>query len=176
MQRNGIPAGGAPASRAGFTLIEILVVVCIITILIGLTASATFSARQKVYTATATTEAEQLAAAFKSYRLADNDGNWPFDTHGNWAAATKTSLENLLGGDGKYVFLNLSDDRFEDDEFRDPWGNAYQIRTFAPGEGDDGESGEIELQEIVEVVVSFPNQYGRYYEFESPYVDSDLDK
>ena len=176
MQRKGIPAGGAPARRTGFTLIEILVVVCIITILVALTASATFSARQKVYAATATTEAEQLAAAFKSYRLADDKGEWPFDTHGSWASATKTSLANLLGGNGKYVYLDLSDDRFEDGEFRDPWGNAYEFRTFSPGEGDDGESGEIELQEIIEVVVSFPNQYGRYYEFESPYVDSDLEK
>ncbi len=180
MERDPKSAGTAPERRRGFTLIEILVVVCVITILIGLTASATFSARQKAYVATATTEAEQIAAAFKAYRLANEKSEWPWKTDGGWDSATKQSLGELLGettyenGDPKPVFLNVSDDQFEDGEFRDPWGNAYQIRTFDPGSDNSGEAGEIELQEVVEVVVSFPNQYGRYYEIESSYVDPDL--
>ncbi len=160
---------------AGFTLIEILVVVCVITILIGLTASATFSARQKAYVSTATTEAEQISLAFKAYRLSNEKGLWPFDTGGAWKPVKKDDIGVLLGGDDKPVFLNVSEDQFEDGEFRDPWGNAYEVRTFKPGEGDDGESGEIELKEIVEVVVSFPNQFGRYYDMDSSYVDPDLD-
>ena len=173
-------------ASTGFTLVEILIVVCVITVLIGLTASATASARQKSYIAAATTEVEQIAAAFKSYRLANPNGNWPHDTGGDWESVTDDNdgLKNLIGkGDAAVVFLDLPDDRLENGEFKDPWGHAYQFRTYSPGasgsgEAGDGEAGRIVMKEVVETVVSFPNQFGRYYEFgeDVPYVDDGLAK
>ena len=168
--------GSTPRLRAGranaaFTLVEILVVVCVITVLIGLTANAAFSARQRAYVSQATTECEQLCAALKTYRLADKSGKLPFDTRGSWTPVTRTMLGELIGDGSGPVLLDIADDRFEDaggsQVYCDPWGNPYEIRTVDPsaesgaGEAGDGEAGNIVLDETFEVVVSFPNQFSR---------------
>lgn len=161
--------------QPGFTLVEILVVVCVITVLVGLTANATFSARQRAWVSQATTEAEQLCAALKSYRLADRDGKLPFDTKGAWMQVSRDLIANLIGegsspDTGDAVLLDIAEDRFEDVNgqlfYCDPWGNPYEVKTLDPsdqgaGEAGDGEAGNIVLDETFEVVVSFPNQFGR---------------
>ena len=167
-------------SARGFTLVEILVVVCVITVLVGLTANAAFSARQRGYVSQATTEAEQLCAALKTYRLADRNGKLPFDTKGAWTPATRDLIADLIGeGDaedtGNAVLLDIAEDRFESVNgtlsYCDPWGNPYEIRTLDPssdqgsGEAGEGEAGNIVLDETFEVVVSFANQFGRADEF-----------
>ncbi len=152
--------------RAGFTLVEILVVVCIITILIGLTANAAFSAQQKAHKATATQECEQIAAAFKSYWLAHQ--SWPGSPWNNkngvdWTPLDKSNLEILRGKDG-VVYLDLNDDRIEEkDQFLDPWGHPYRVKI------DKEES--IVLEDAFEAVVSFPNQFSRYYDVAAPYME-----
>ena len=163
--------------QAAFTLVEILVVVCVITVLIGLTANAAFSARQRAYVSQATTECEQLCAALKSYRLAEATGKLPFDTNGKYQPVTRGMLAGLIGDGngaaiGGSVLLDIAEDRFEGDGeaaiYADPWGNAYEVRTFDPssadsgaGEAGDGEAGNIVLDETFEVVVSFLNQNAR---------------
>lgn len=159
-----------------FTLVEILVVVCVITVLIGLTASATFSARRKANVSAATTEVEQLAAACKAYRVGNSEGAWPCPTDGAWVDAKRDTLKNLLGGDGAGgipALLDIPEERLEGSEglYTDPWGNPYQIKTAADS---GGEAGEIKIDEVVEVVVSFPGQFSRYYDAEDDdvtYVD-----
>lgn len=155
-------------NRNAFTLIEILVVVCVITILIGLTASATFSARRKASVSAATTEVEQLAAACKAYRVGNPEGAWPHPTGGAWVDAKRDVLKKLLGGDGADglpALLDIPEERLEGSEglYLDPWGNPYQIKTAADS---TGEAGEIKIDEVVEVVVSFPGQFSRYYDAE----------
>lgn len=175
-RRRGAAAPSAPrAAQAarGFTLVEILVVVCVITILVGLTANATNSARQRAWVSQATTEADQLCAALKAYRLAAENGKLPFDTRGQWVDVTRDLIADLIGegsGDDP-VLLDIADDRFDrsgdKDLYLDPWGNPYQIRTYDPssdegsGEAGDGQAGNIVLEETFEVVASFPNQFGR---------------
>lgn len=178
--------GKRNAAGAGFTLVEILVVVCVIAILIGLTASAAYSARERAYKAAATTEVEQLSAAFKAYRVGDDEEAWPVDTAGAWVPVTKTTLAKLVGGDGRPVLLSIPEERFEpgvdhngtavDEAYCDPWGRAYEVKTSRAG-GEDGDAGRIEVTETIEVAVSFAAQFGRYYEWEPdvPYVNVDLD-
>ena len=147
-----------------------------ITILVGLTANASFSARQRAYVSQATTEAEQLCATFKTFRLSAQGGRLPFDTQGAWAPVTRDMLLPFIGESesddtGNAVLLDIAEDRFEDVGgdllYCDPWGNPYQVRTVDPasesgsGEAGEGEAGNIVLDETVEVVVSFPNQFSR---------------
>ena len=148
--------------RAGFTLVEMLVVICVITVLIGLTASATFSARQKAYTAAAHQECEQIAAAFKAYWLAK--GKWP-TTANDWTPLDKNNMKKILGGDDDgIVYLALDDTQFEPDgTYVDPWGNPYQIRIDP--------QRDIVIQDSFTAVVSFPNQFSNYYDVDAPYVE-----
>ena len=148
--------------RTGFTLVEILVVICVITVLIGLTASATFSARQKAYTAMAHQECEQIAAAFKAYWLAN--GAWPISA-ADWKNLDKTNMKKILGDDGKGpVYLALDDNQFETDEtYVDPWGNPYQIKIDP--------MRNIVIEDSFTAVVSFPTQFALYYDVDAPYVE-----
>jgi len=163
--------------RPGFTLVEMLVVICVITILVGLTASATFSARQKAYTATAHQECEQIAAAFKSYWLAHareknkEKRGWPApfnDPNGvDWTDLNKDNMKGILGdesnGDG-IVYLALDDNQFETDRtYVDPWGNPYQIKIDP--------KRNLVIEDTFEAVISFPNQFSLYYDIGSPYVE-----
>ena len=148
--------------RAGFTLVEMLVVICVITVLIGLTASATFSARQKAYTATAHQECEQIAAAFKAYWLAK--GAWPISA-ADWTNLDKNNMKKILGGDTDgIVYLALDDNQFEPDgTYADPWGNPYQIKIDP--------MRDIVIEDTFTTVVSFPNQFSNYYDVDAPYVE-----
>ena len=151
--------------RAGFTLVEMLVVVCIVTILVGLTANAAFSAQQKARKATATQECEQVAAAFKSYWLAKQAWPKPWDSKSGvpWTDLDEKNLEVLRGKDGT-VYLDLNDDRIEDGQkFLDPWGHPYQVMI-------DPER-DIVVEDVFETVVSFPNQFFRYYDSGAPYME-----
>ena len=145
----------------GFTLIEILVVIAIIGILMALVGSAAYSAHQRAYTTRANAEAQQIAAAFKSYWIAKN--RWPstFSTGGGFVPLTRSNLGPLMGGDADgTVYLDVPPDNFEgegeDALFLDPWGNPYEIRI-------DG-IRDLTVSDTLEGSVSFPNFMRHYYE------------
>ena len=149
---------------AGFTLLELMLVIAVIGILMSMMGAAAYSARQRAYATTAAAEVQQIAAAFKAYYIAHHE--WPNQWGpGKVAELDKKNLDALIGGksgDG-VVYLDISDFRFEDDKFVDPWGNAYEvgIDTFQKPEASDA----------FECAVSFPNHMRHYYEegvFSSP--------
>lgn len=145
-------------TREAFTLLELMLVIAVISILMSMLGAAAYSARQRAYTTTAAAEAQQIAAAFKSYYLAHHA--WPGYWAGgkSYAALTQQNLDPLIGGksgDG-VVYLDISDFRFEDGVFVDPWGKPYEVGT-----------DKIDVpvvSDVIEGAVSFPNHLRHYYE------------
>ena len=148
----------------GFTLLELLAVLAIISILAGMIGVTAHNARQRAYDATAKTEVQQIAMAFKAYWIAN--GKWPDGFIGKEVQLTEAELENsgLLGGGkkGGYVYLEISPDSFQGDGdekyFLDPWGNPYVVTLdqVSPTEAEDEYQG----------VVRFLNSEKHYYDLD----------
>lgn len=146
----------------GFTLLELLAVLAIISILAGMIGVTAHNARQRAYQATANTEVQQIAMAFKSYWVAN--GKWPEGFLGKEVQITEEGLESsgLLGGGtgGGYVYLEISPDSFQaisggDKFFLDPWGNPYVVTL--------DQVSLTEETEVYEGVVRFMNADRHYY-------------
>lgn len=143
---------------SGFTLLEIMLVIVVISILLAMIGASAYSARQRAYAATATAETQQIATAFKSYYLAHH--KWPGDwVNGrSYEPLNQANLQPLLGGAGGdgIVYLDVPDSRFEGGEFRDPWGNPYQVQTL--------KVLPVVVKDTFEGAVSFPNHMRHYVE------------
>ena len=142
---------------AAFTLLEVLSVVGIIALLMGLVGSAAFSARQRSYTATATAEAQQIAAALRAYYIAYRE--WPSGIGAGETKLDKNNMRALLGENSRgAAFMQLPPDRFDEDtgDFLDPWGHPYVVQLEEPE--------MIEADTAYEAVVSFPIQFGAYWQ------------
>ncbi len=148
-------------NRSAFTLLELMLAIAVIGILMSMLGAAAYSARQRAYVTLATAEAQEIAAAFKSYYLAKHQ--WPDGFGGEGADLSKQNLGPLINGkDGESVYLDISDFRFEDDLFLDPWGHPYRVAT--------SEVKHPKISDVIEGAVSFPNHFRHYYE-ESVYDD-----
>ena len=148
-------------TRSAFTLLELMLAIAVIGILMSMLGAAAYSARQRAYVTLATAETQQIASAFKSYYLANH--KWP----GSWdggagAELTKQNLAPLIGGEGT-VYLDISDFRFENDVFLDPWGHPYSVET--------AKIDHPAVSDVIEGAVSFPNHFRHYYE-EGVYAES----
>lgn len=142
----------------GFTLLELLAVLAIIAILAGMIGVTAHNARQRSYEATAKTEVQQIAMAFKAYWVANS--RWPSGFGKDEVELTEEALKDLLGmGDaGDHVYLDVSPDSFEPDgkkRFLDPWGNPYVVTL--------DEVSTTEETEEHEGRVRFPNAEKHYY-------------
>ena len=150
---------------AGFTLIELMLVIAVIGILMGMLGASAYSARQKAYASTATAETQQIAAAFKSYYLAHHA--WPgvWEKGKTWTKLDKNNLQPLLGGSGGdgITYLDLPLSRFEGDRFLDPWGRPYEVQT--------AKILEPMVSDMFEGAVSFPNHM-RHYEEDGVFDDA----
>ena len=105
----------SPAVRpvAGYTLVELLVVVAIIAILVGIVVGVAGYASRKSATARAVTDLETIKSAIEEYRL--ERGSYPSantDT-GSLSAVTSTFSNNV----GRYVASGF--------RVVDPWGQGY---------------------------------------------------
>lgn len=101
--------------RAGFTLVELLIVITILGLLMSLVAPKMFSKVSSTQRSTAVAQMSNFETSLDTYRL--DVGSYP------------TSLEELRastkqGWDGPYLPKDVP---------LDPWGNAYQYES--PGEG-----------------------------------------
>jgi len=107
---------------AGFTLLELLVVVAIIGLLVGFVAPRYFGQIGKSEVAAARAQIDALEKALDQYRL--DTGHYPSTEQG--LAALLERPQNEPKWNGPYLRKNVPPD---------PWGKPYQYR--APGEKGD---------------------------------------
>lgn len=133
----------AGVARAGFTLVELLVVIVIIGILIASFAFSTHSARENARTVKATAEGRQLADAIRLYCLTNldssdsdgDDGGNPMGTLGlnegiNEAKGTLVSkLTDPSANDAKTIYFEANYPTLRGNTLYDPWGHPYRIRV-----------------------------------------------
>lgn len=146
-----LPATSRPLSRlpsAGFTLIEILVVIVVIAVLASLVAPNVFTHVGEAKNVTARSQIEMLGAALDAYRL--DNGRYPTTAQG-LAALWQSPTQDPRPSSWKGPYLRK-------EVPLDPWGRAYAY--MCPGEhntagydlvslgsdgqqGGDGEAGDI---------------------------------
>ena len=107
-----LPAPGA--ERAGFTLIEILVVIVVIAILATLVAPNVFQHVGAAKNATAKSQIEMLGAALDAYRL--DNGSYPTTQQGLAALWEKPSVDPPANWRAPYLRKPVPND---------PWGRPY---------------------------------------------------
>ena len=153
-RKNGIRKG-----QAGFTLVELLVVITIIGLLVGLVSVAVPKAIESGMKAKAKGELTAIVSAVKAYK--QEYGQWPVaksqmdsvaDEYNSWYGPPTTESESkdlmkILSGDMTVQkdgqTMNPKGARFlegakTDGTFQDPWGKQYSVKM------DTNESGGVE--------------------------------
>lgn len=118
-------APSAPRKPAGFTLLELLVVMVIIGLLVGYVGPKYFAQVGKSEVKSARAQINALEKALDQYRL--DTGHYPSTEQGLVALFAKPSSETRW--DGPYLKKAVP---------QDPWGKPYQYKS-------PGEHGEIDL-------------------------------
>jgi len=111
-----------PRRAAGFTLLELLVVMVIIGLLAGYVGPKYFAQIGKSEIKTAKAQIDSLDKALAQYRI--DTGHYPSTEQG--LAALVTRPQNEPKWEGPYLTKGLP---------ADPWGNPYQYKS--PGEHGD---------------------------------------
>ena len=109
--------------QAGFTLVEIMVVVIIIGLLAGIVVPNVMDNLDKANVQKARADFSSLQTALKLYRI--DNFNYPTTEQGLEALVSKSSIAP--------VPRNFKSSGYIDNLNKDPWGNEYQY--MSPGEG-----------------------------------------
>lgn len=131
--------------RAGFTLIEMLTVIVLISILMTAAGLSVRKARQLAKNTKAEAECRELVNAMLEYRA--TYGGWPNDAKGE-LEVSYSFLKPLIDGGSNprgIVFLNLS---LTSGDWRDPWGSPYKVHIPA--------DEKTKRPAAIETCVSFP--------------------
>jgi len=102
-------------NNSGFSLIEMLIVLAIISLLIGLVGPRVFKGEKKGKITTARAQIELFGGALDQFRL--DTGAYPTTSEGLAALITDPGVE---GWDGPYLKKAIP---------RDPWGQPYVYRS-----------------------------------------------
>ena len=141
MQRRSVPTACTTSRRrqAGFTLLEMIVVLVIIGLIMGLVGPRLFGQADKAKVQTAGTQIKMLGGALQTMRL--DISRWPSEQEGLSLLTTKPGEgEAARGWAGPYLDQSVP---------MDPWGNPYQFTPAASGDspytlysfGADGKPG-----------------------------------
>ena len=132
------PGGGA-ARAAGFTLLEMIVVLVIIGLIMGLVGPKLFGQADKAKVQTAGTQIKMLKGALQTMRL--DISRWPTEQEGLALLTTKpANADAARGWAGPYLDEAVP---------QDPWGQSYQYSPQPSGNnpftlysfGADGKAG-----------------------------------
>ena len=126
-----------PQRSAGFTLLEMIVVLVIIGLIMGLVGPRLFGQADKAKVQTAETQVKMLRGALQTMRL--DISRWPTEQEGLALLTTKPSSE-VRGWAGPYLDEAVPSD---------PWGTPYQYSPTPTGDspialyslGADGKPG-----------------------------------
>ena len=136
MQRRRIPS---VPRQAGFTLLEMIVVLVIIGLIMGLVGPRLFGQADKAKVQTAETQIKMLRGALQTMRL--DISRWPSEAEGLSLLTTRPGdAEAARGWAGPYL-----DEAVQ----QDPWGQPYQYSPQSSGDnpfslyslGADGKPG-----------------------------------
>ena len=140
MQRRRIPAAPRALPRqAGFTLLEMIVVLVIIGLIMGLVGPRLFGQADKAKVQTAETQIKMLRGALQTMRL--DISRWPSEAEGLSLLTTRPGdAEAARGWAGPYLDEAVP---------QDPWGQPYQYSPQSSGDnhfslyslGADGKPG-----------------------------------
>lgn len=142
---------------AGFTLPELLAVVCIIALLMTASFGALARARKMARITKAEVQLRELVNAWTQYYTTYEE--WPSNMEGardvDATAVLLGPLTDANHGDNPYgiVFLNYSGTG----PYRDPWGQIYRLSTSSGSGGSS--SGRDKGVTILETTVALPRRY-----------------
>jgi len=144
LRRTGSKGAGDRESEAGFTLVELLVVMVILVLLASLVAPRVIGYLGSSRTKTAKVQIESLSTSLELYKL--DTGRYPDERDG--LAALVARPTNVQNWNGPYLKKNQVP--------ADPWGRPYRYRF--PGQrgtfdiyslgADNREGGEGEDQDV----------------------------
>jgi prepilin-type N-terminal cleavage/methylation domain-containing protein len=132
---------GKVRARAGFTMIELLLVMAILGTLVATFAVSTASARENAKVVKATAESRSLANSIRLFCMAmtdtavAEDGGNPLATLGlsDGLRDADSTLTNMLtkpsASNGNTVYFEANDRSIRQNRLCDPWGNPYKIRV-----------------------------------------------
>jgi prepilin-type N-terminal cleavage/methylation domain-containing protein len=131
----------ARRARAGFTMIELLVVMAILGTLVGTFAVSTASARENAKIVKATAEGRALENAIRLFCMTwmdtaeDEDGGNILSDLGlsDGIQDANSTLTNMLTkpneSNGNTVYFEANDRSIRGGKLCDPWGNPYKVRV-----------------------------------------------
>lgn len=147
----------SPSNIAGFTLPELLAVVCIIALLMTASFGALARARKMAKETKAEVQLRELVNAWTQYYTTYEE--WPSNMEGardvDATAVLLAPLTDAKHADNPYgiVFLNYSGTG----SYRDPWGQIYRLSTSSGSGGSS--SGRDKGITTLETTVALPRRY-----------------
>jgi general secretion pathway protein G len=138
LSSSGVPARQSRSRGVAFTLIELLVVLALIGALIAISLNIASVAQRQASSQQARAELAVLRTALASYHrhfgdyppLPDASGLWSA-LHGRLSPSGATAAFRSFVDAGA-LRARSGDSAAGEDEFIDPWGQAYRYRYFGP--------------------------------------------
>ena len=120
--------------RAGFTLVEMLVVITMIGLLMATIATGLARARRAAQIARAETQLREILTACGQYLMLNQKAP-PGMSESGWTVVAGDFLNELITPDEHgFVYLSVSPAQLKNGAYGDPWGNPYEIKLNAAKE------------------------------------------